>query len=209
MPRAETHVEEKRPMTTIDWDAMRWLNPPPTVSAVGDELRVVTGPETDFWVATGYGFTHDDGHFLGAPLPGDAEIAVTFAGDFSAEYDQAGLMLRAGPDLWLKAGVEVAHGDFLASAVVTVGQSDWSVVPLPPDAARGPITVRLVRVRDAVAVRYGIGDERAPHMLRLAYLPPGIDLLAGPFCCSPTRAGLTVRFGPVRIGGASDDPLAA
>ncbi len=195
-------------MTTIAWDAMRWLNPPPSVSAAGDGLEVVTGEKTDFWVATGYGFTHDDGHFLGIPLAGDAAISLTFRGDFTAEYDQAGLMLRAGPDLWLKAGVEVAHGEFLASAVVTVGRSDWSVVPLPADAARGPVNVRLVRVRDAVAVRYGLGDEGAPHLLRLAYVPPGVDLLAGPFCCSPTRAGLAVRFGPVAIDPPPGDPLA-
>lgn len=196
-------------MTAIDWDAMTWLNPPVSAVVEGDALAVVTGANADFWVETGYGFTHDDGHFLGLPLRGDAVIEVTFAGDFTAEYDQAGLMLRAGPDLWVKAGVEAAHGDFLASAVVTVGHSDWAVSPLPAEAARGPITVRLVRVGDAVAVRYGVGDQGAPHLLRLAYLPPDADLLAGPFCCSPTRAGLTVRFSPVRIEPAPDDPLAA
>ena len=195
-------------MTAIDWDAMTWLNPPASATVVGDALEVVTGPETDFWVETGYGFTHDDGHFLGMPLPGDAVVETTFTGDFSAQYDQAGLMLRAGPDLWLKAGVEVAHGDFLASAVVTVRHSDWAVTPLPADAARGPITIRLVRVRDAVAVRYGVGDRGAPHLLRLAYLPLDADLVVGPFCCSPTRAGLAVRFGPLRIEPAPDDPLA-
>lgn len=195
-------------MPAIDWDAMTWLNRPPSAAVVGEALEVVTGDRADFWVETGYGFTHDDGHLLALPLRGDSVIEVTFTGDFTAEYDQAGLMLRAGPDLWLKAGVEAAHGELFASAVVTVGHSDWAVSPLPAEAARGQITIRLVRVGDAVAVRYGTGGDGAPHLLRLAYLPPDADLVVGPFCCSPTRAGLTVRFGPMRIDPAPDDPLA-
>jgi regulation of enolase protein 1 (concanavalin A-like superfamily) len=31
-------------------------------------------------------------------------------------------------------------------------------------------------------------------MVRLAPLPVGATVLAGPYCCAPTRAGLDVRF---------------
>ena len=107
---------------------MEWLNEPPAVSREGDDLVVETGKDTDFWRRTSYGFIHDDGHFLGAPLAGDAAIEVTFRADFDAQFDQAGLMLRAGPELWLKTGVELSDGQLFASVVVTVGMSDWSVV---------------------------------------------------------------------------------
>jgi hypothetical protein len=187
-------------MRTIPWSEMQWLNEPPLSRQDGDALVVTTAEETDFWRRTSYGFTHDDGHFLGTGLAGEAAIEVTFEADFSHQFDQAGLMLRAGPELWLKTGVEYADGQLFASVVVTVGMSDWSVAPLPASARGVPLTFRASRAGDAVTVRYRVGDERAWRLLRLAYLPSDAELVAGPMCCSPTRAGLSVRFAPVRVG---------
>lgn len=182
------------------WDAMRWMNPPASSKETERVLEVVTRAETDFWRSTGYGFVHDDGHFLGAPLIGSAEVELTFSGEFSAQYDQAGLMLRSSPELWLKAGVEFVDGEFFASAVVTVGSSDWSVAPLPGASLVEPISIRASRVGDSVTIRYGIGDGSPRSLLRLAYYPADAEVVAGPYCCSPTRGGLRVRFQPVRFG---------
>jgi regulation of enolase protein 1 (concanavalin A-like superfamily) len=187
-------------MRTIPWSEMQWLNEPPLSRQDGDALVVTTAEEKDFWRRTSYGFTHDDGHFLGTGLAREAAIEVTFEADFSHQFDQAGLMLRAGPELWLKTGVEYADGQLFASVVVTVGMSDWSVAPLPASARGVPLTFRASRAGDAVTVRYRVGDERAWRLLRLAYLPSDAELVAGPMCCSPTRAGLSVRFAPVRVG---------
>jgi len=105
---------------------MTWLNPPERAEITGDVLEVVTGFETDFWRSTSYGFVHDNGHVLSAPLIGDRAIEVSFSGALIKPFDQAGLMLRAGPELWVKAGVELSDGELLASAVVTRGASDWA-----------------------------------------------------------------------------------
>ena len=187
-------------MRTIDWVAMTWLNEPLQAEADGDGLVVTTRRETDFWQRTGYGFVHDDGHFLGAPFPAAAAIEVTFRGDFSAQFDQAGLMLRAGPDAWLKTGVELTDGELFASVVVTNQMSDWSVASLPATAHGSALTFRASRTGDAVTVRYRVHAEPDWRLLRVAYLPPQLELLAGPMCCSPTREGLSVRFWPVRVG---------
>lgn len=187
-------------MSTIPWLEMTWLNPPERADIHGDALEVVTRPMTDFWRTTAYGFVHDDGHFLGAPFAGDRAIEVTFTGGFAEQFDQAGLMLRAGPDLWIKAGVELSDGALFASAVVTRGTSDWSVAPLPARSVAQPITIRASRAGDGVTVRYRVGDEGDLRMLRVAYLPPDAELLAGVMCCSPSRGGLLVRFEPVRLG---------
>jgi regulation of enolase protein 1 (concanavalin A-like superfamily) len=187
-------------MTTTDWSTMTWLNEPPVVRLDGDGLIVETGRDTDFWRQTSYGFIHDDGHFLGTPLVGDAAIEVTLKADLEARFDQAGLMLWAGPELWLKTGVELSDGQLFASAVLTIEMSDWSVAPLP-DSARGKtLTFRASRKGDAVTVRYRIGDEPDWRLLRLAWFPPEAEITAGPMCCSPTREGLSVRFEPVRVG---------
>ena len=51
-----------------------------------------------------------------------------------------------------------------------------------------------------VTLRYRIGSGGAWRLLRVAYMPPEADVIAGPMCCSPTRGGLVVRFERVRVG---------
>ena len=111
---------------------------------------------------------------------GEAAIEVTFRADFEAQFDQAGLMLRAGPDTWLKTGVELSDGQLYASVVATAGMSDWSVSPLPVDASATPLTFRASRKGDAVTVRYRISDEPRWHLLRVAYFPPRSRSWRGP-----------------------------
>jgi regulation of enolase protein 1 (concanavalin A-like superfamily) len=184
----------------IDWGEMQWLNEPATAAIDGMALVVETGPDTDFWHQTGYGFIHADGHFLGLLLNGDAAIEVTFRADLSERFDQAGLMLYAAPDVWLKTGVERSDGQLFASVVATAGHSDWSIAPLPPEAEGQALTFRASRAGDGVTIRYRVGDAATWQMLRLAYMPPDAEMRAGPMCCSPTRAGLSVRFESVRVG---------
>ena len=187
-------------MRTITWDELTWLNEPPAARVEGDELVVTTGRNTDFWHKTAYGFTHDDGHLLGAAIPPEAALEVSFSASFEAQFDQAGLMLRAAPDTWLKCGVELSDGELYASVVATPGMSDWSVAPLPEHARGHALTFRASRRGDAVTVRYRIAEEQRWRLLRVAYFPQGVEVMAGPMTCSPTREGLSVRFGPVRVG---------
>jgi hypothetical protein len=187
-------------MKTIPWSEMHWLNEPPSVETAGEGIVVTTGADTDFWHKTSYGFVHDDGHFLGAPLVGETAIEVTFRADFSAQFDQAGLMLRSAPQLWLKTGVELSDGELYASVVVTVDMSDWSVSPVPASARGRALTFRASRSGDAVTVRFRVGEESGWRLLRVAYMPADAELLAGPMCCSPTREGLSVSFEAVRVG---------
>lgn len=187
-------------MRDIDWHDMEWLNEPPSWHVEGGVLTVETGLETDFWRTTSYGFVHDSGHLLAAPMGHESAVEVTFRAELIETFDQAGLMLRGGPELWLKAGVEHSDGRLYASAVVTVGQSDWSVASLPDRATGQPLTFRASRAGDAVTVRYRIGMEPEWELLRVAYLPAAADVVAGPMCCSPSRAGLSVRFDSVRMG---------
>ncbi|MFN8620277.1 MAG: DUF1349 domain-containing protein [Chloroflexota bacterium] len=195
-------------MTTIDWDQLTWRNPPPEARREGDALVVTTGGGTDWWRITGYGFDNTNGHLLGAPFANESALEVTFRADLTAQYDQAGLMLHAADDTWIKAGLERADGVLWAAVVVTHGFSDWSVVPLEAPSADTPVTIRVSRSRDAVTFRYGIGDEAPERLLRIAHWAPDLVTTAGPMTCSPTRAGLVVRFDPVRVG-PPDAPLTA
>ena len=99
-------------------------------------------------------------------------------------------MLWAGPEHWVKTGIEWVNGQAHVACVVTNGQSDWSQMPVT--LAGGALSLRLHRKGDAIWVQYLQGS--AWRMVRLAHFPEGIPAEVGPMCCSPSRAGLMVRF---------------
>ncbi|HEU5472894.1 MAG TPA: DUF1349 domain-containing protein [Actinophytocola sp.] len=180
-------------------DGWRWLNPPPDWHVDERGLRLVSGPGTDFWRTTHNGQERDDGHVLGRMLTGDFRMTATFSADYRDRYDQAGLMIRIDERNWIKAGIEL-DGGLHMSAVVTRDFSDWSVLPAP-EAADGPVTVELERDGETVTVRYR--TAAAPvTMVRMAYLPPADEVLAGPMCAAPEGSGFEARFTTLRLAQA-------
>ncbi|MFH8343215.1 DUF1349 domain-containing protein [Streptomyces sp. NPDC018045] len=198
-------------MEDIDWDtdAARWLNPPPEVvrepgPSGGGPLVVTSAEGSDFWRRTGYGFVRDTGHALLTAFPADSAVEVSFIAAFDELYDQAGVLVRVDERTWVKAGVEMSDGVPQLGAVVTREWSDWSLAPVPAWAGR-EVTVRASRSGDALTVR--ARREQEPwRMVRLAPLARDAKAFAGPFCCSPQRSGLRVRF--IRFAtGAADTSL--
>lgn len=177
---------------TIAWAEGRWTTEPTASVEDAGRLLVTATEGSDAWRVTSYGFVHDSEHALLAPLEQGRAVEVTFSADFSDQFDQAGVFLRAEDDVWIKAGVEFADGSLGVGAVVTNGVSDWSIGPVP-DWAGLPITVRVSRSGDAVTIRARAGDEPF-RLLRVAPFPATASVEAGPFCCAPTRSGLEVTF---------------
>jgi regulation of enolase protein 1 (concanavalin A-like superfamily) len=178
------------------WDAVpgeaQWLNRPVDARVTDAGLLVTAAEGSSLWRETSYGFTHDSGHGLLAPFADGTALEVSFLLDFGEQFDQAGVLVRADERTWTKAGVEVSDGLPQLGAVVTRGLSDWSVAPVPEWAGR-EVTVRASRSGNALTVR-ARADDDPWRLVRVAPLDPGADLVAGPFCCAPTRAELTVRF---------------
>ncbi|PYE84914.1 DUF1349 domain-containing protein [Pseudoroseicyclus aestuarii] len=173
---------------TPGFETMEWLNEPPEHRVEGSSLILTTGEKTDFWQRSYYGLEEASGHFLYHALHADFAVELTFDADYSALYDQAGIMLRSGPLHWIKAGVEYTDGARALSVVVTQTASDWSKTPLT-DA--GPVTLRLTRWQDAVKIEHV--TEGGAEMIRLCSFPEG-RVEVGPMACSPKRGGLTARF---------------
>ena len=184
-------------MRKVDWNDLQWLNPPADAARAGEDLMVTSLAGSDFWRTTHYGFVHDNGHFLGMPVDGDVAVEATFVGEFSGQWDQAGLFIRADAREWIKAGVEYVDGVLQASVVVTHDRSDWSVGPLPRLSPTSRVTVRASRKGDSVTIRLW-PDGGEPQTIRVAYLAPEARVRVGLMCCSD-RAGLRVRFEPLRI----------
>lgn len=184
----------------VDWSEGSWTTPPAAVEQDGDDLVVTAVEASDAWRTTAYGFIHDTEHALLAPLTPGTAMEVAFTGDFSQQFDQAGLFVRVSAAEWTKAGVEYADGALQLGAVVTHGFSDWSVAPVP-DWSGTRITVRVSRSGDALTIRARTGEEPF-RLVRVAHLEPSTTAAAGPMVCAPTRAGLVVRFASWTLGPA-------
>lgn len=136
---------------------MHWLNEPPEWQQTDSGLSLTTAGHTDFWRHTHHGFVRDSGHAYLEPVDADFSAEVYVQADYAALYDQAGLLLRLSETHWIKAGVEFVGGQAHLSAVVTRGQSDWSVRPCP--AAEGGVRLRLTRRADAVLIETALPGE--------------------------------------------------
>jgi regulation of enolase protein 1 (concanavalin A-like superfamily) len=186
--------------TLLAWSSGDWLNAPPAVAVESGELVVSAAEASDFWRTTAYGFIHDDGHGLLRPFPLETAVEVSFRLDYDAQFDQAGILVRADAGHWVKAGVEIVDSAPQLGAVVTHEVSDWSARPVP-EWTGDVVTIRVSRADDALTVRARRQDEPW-QFVRLAPWPPELATQAGPFCCGPTRAGLQVRFTTWRTGPA-------
>jgi regulation of enolase protein 1 (concanavalin A-like superfamily) len=175
---------------------MEWLNEPASWQRTGDVVTVSVDPGTDFWYETGYGYIRDNGHVYGEVLAGDLDVSVRIRGVLEAQYDQAGVMLRADERTWLKTGVEFFEGRPRLSTVLTLGRSSWMVTDLPDGS--DDILLRVARRGDAVEVRYLVGDGQ-PELAALVFMPPDREVLAGVVCAAPEGPGFRVSFHDLRI----------
>lgn len=177
----------------------RWINEPAQWRVENDKLFVTADANTDFWRKTHYGFVRDNGHVFAASVDGDFTAEVAVDGDFSALYDQAGLMVRESAARWIKAGAEYNDGALTFSTVLTNDLSDWS---LGSRAATHRFRVRMTIAQGVLKVQCST-DERSWTLMRLAPFAASSASArwqVGPMCCTPERAGLTVRFSDFKIG---------
>jgi uncharacterized protein len=181
------------------FEQCRWINEPAQWRVENEMLSVTTDANTDFWRKTHYGFVRDTGHVFAADVTGDFTADITIDGDFSALYDQAGLMVRESAAHWVKAGAEYNDGALAFSTVLTNERSDWS---LGSRVATNRFRLRLTVVAGVLKVQCS-ANERDWTLMRLApFLPREASghWLVGPMCCSPERGGLSVRFSDFHIG---------
>ena len=177
---------------TVPWTDGSWTNEPADVTIDSDGLHVTAREGSDAWRLTSYGFIHSTEHALVTTFEPESALEVQFRLDFTEQFDQAGIFVRVSAESWIKAGVELSDGEEALGAVVTQGMSDWSLSPVPNWAGR-LVTVRGSWSGNALTVRARVDDEPW-RLVRVAPLDAVAPVTAGPFCCAPTRAELTVHF---------------
>jgi len=172
-------------------DKMQWFNEPETWTIEDGALSMFVTPQSDYWRISHYGFTVDDAPFYYASYGGEFEVKVKIAGDYSARFDQAGLMLRIDCENYIKAGIEFVDGRYNLSAVVTHRTSDWSVIPL--DRAVSFVWIKAVRRLDAVEIFYSFDDETYT-MMRNAWFEDNRPVQVGVMAASPDGRGFDAKF---------------
>lgn len=170
---------------------MQWFNEPEVWAVDQHTLTMFVTPQTDYWRVTHYGFTVDDGPFYYTTCGGEFEVKVKVSGDYQSRFDQVGLMLRIDEQTWIKTGVEYIHEKINLSAVVTINQSDWSVITLD-DKPLG-IWFKAIRRQDAVEISYSFDDSRYT-MMRLAFFPDDRPVMVGLTGASPDGEGFNAQF---------------
>jgi regulation of enolase protein 1 (concanavalin A-like superfamily) len=174
-------------MTSASWSDARWLNRPARTWHDNSDLLVEAVEGSDFWRSTAYGFVHDSGHALLVGFPEATAVEVRFMLDYDQQFDQAGVLVRADEEMWIKEGIEVSDGVPQLGAVVTNGMSDWSISPVPDWLGR-QIALRASRSANALTVRARVDSE-----------PWQLVRVAPPSCWPPPSGGsLLLRAHPRR-----------
>jgi regulation of enolase protein 1 (concanavalin A-like superfamily) len=184
-------------MKKIVWSEGTWTRKPASIVDVEGAIKVESIEASDWWRTTAYGFIHDDGHALTIDFPNESAMEVSFMLDFTEQFDQAGIFIRADEANWIKGGVEFCDGYPQVGAVVTQNKSDWSSSRISEWMGK-EVTVRASRSGDAVTIRAGINGDL--QLVRVAPLDPARSWSAGPMTCAPSRAGLVTTFTSWKVG---------
>jgi regulation of enolase protein 1 (concanavalin A-like superfamily) len=184
---------------------LQWLIPPrcwrldPSLPG----LRIEPEAGTDFWQRTHYGFSADNGHFLGMELESGSDFVLSTQVRFHPvhQYDQAGLMIRADEACWVKASVEHEPGQTprLGAVVTNAGYSDWSLQDYP--FQENALGLRMNKRGADILVEFSPSSGERWSLMRVArlHLPPQRRIRAGLYACSPKGAGFRAEFTELNI----------
>jgi hypothetical protein len=177
---------------------MTWLNEPAQVNYSDGVLGVRSQGKTDFWRKTFYGYINDNGHFMHLSVAGDFTFQARVDGNYSALYDQAGLMVRLDEKHWMKCGTELVENKRWASVVFTHDFSDWST--MEDLTQRGAVYWRVVRQKDSIEARCSIDGEKFVTV-RQGYFPAQQKVMVGVMCCAPEGRGFDATFDQLLLDG--------
>ncbi len=170
-----------------------WFNEPAKYQ-FGTGLEIFTGPKTDFWQKTHYGFERDDGHCLFIKCPGDFSLMTHIEFQPQEKYDQCGLMVRSDRDHWIKVSTEYENEthSHLGSVVTNLGFSDWATQDI--SSSQRQMWYRISKNGSDFLLE-GSFDGNDWLQLRIAHLHKLFKQLEiGIYACSPIGKDFWCRF---------------
>jgi uncharacterized protein len=175
---------------------MTWLNEPAFWKASNGVVQARPKAKTDFWRKTFTNTVSDNGHFFHLTASGEFAFEARVWGNYAAEYDHAGIMLRLDAENWMKCGTEFFGSARQASVVFTRGFSDWST--MKDLSTNAPVWWRVERRKNSVEVKYS-PDGKAFVMVRSGYFPPAEKCEVGVMCAAPEGDGFGCSFDYLKL----------
>jgi regulation of enolase protein 1 (concanavalin A-like superfamily) len=177
-----------------------WLNKPAEYELKGDTLVIETGPGTDLWQRTHYGFRNDNAPGFLTETDGDFtfQVKTQFNSDFM--YDQCGILLYHDSDNWVKVSVEYENEEFarLGSVVTNLGYSDWATSDIP--ATVKEMWYRLSRRGQDFFVENSV-DGINFNQMRVLHMHVSFEMVkVGVYACSPLQSSFKATFSEFEIG---------
>ena len=172
---------------------LTWFNQPDRWKLDRGCLAIYPG-KTDFWQRTHYGFSFDNGHALFYQAEGDFTLTTKVRFGPKHQYDQAGLMVRANHDFWLKTSVEYENNELsrLGVVVTNFGYSDWSTQDFDPKI--NEIQLKISKTGSDYEVGFRTGHT-VWSQLRIAHIHQKTEFVhCGLYACSPVDVGFKAEF---------------
>lgn len=178
---------------------LTWHTEPASWQIREGQLFLKTEDNTDFWQKTHYGFSADNGHFLGLKVTGDFTMETRVHADYLNQYDQAGLMLRVSPECWIKTSIEfeTEKENKLGVVVTQHGHSDWSTQNISKGIR--DFSLRISRTGSDYVVAYQENHTNKWIQLRMLHLGDQKEVMTGLYACSPKKGGFTAKFQYLKI----------
>jgi regulation of enolase protein 1 (concanavalin A-like superfamily) len=185
----------------MDLSQFHWLNRPDDFKINGDSLTITTGPVTDFWQRTYYGFRHDNAHAFLLPVS-ETEFSFNVKAAWQPKkmFDQCGVILYQDADNWFKASVEYENEQFskLGSVVTNLGYSDWATTDI--ESTRNEMTYRLSRRGQDFLIENSV-DGRHFNQMRIFHMHQPVERInIGVYACSPLDSSIKAVFSGFELG---------
>ena len=175
---------------------LRWLREPAESAVEGDALRIVAGPQTDWFVDPLTEAVKAGAPALVGPIRGDFLLSARLEVAFAATFDAGALMLWRDDRAWAKLCFEYSpQSEPMVVSVVTRGVSDDCNSHVVDGSA---VWLRMARIGRAHAF-HASSDGRRWELVRHFRLDGDGELDVGFVAQSPTGNGCAVTFSEIRL----------
>lgn len=185
-----------------DFLAMRpaWTRKPKETLLTETRIELITGPGTDLWQRTYYGFRNDNAPVLQAKTS-EKYFSFVVKTHFESKhrFDQCGVAIYLDSENWFKASIEYENEEYqrLGSVVTNHGYSDWATTDISADIKE--MWYRLSRRESDYCIECSTDGIHFKQM-RIFHLWEGAEEITfGIYACSPESSSFRAVFTDMQV----------
>jgi regulation of enolase protein 1 (concanavalin A-like superfamily) len=174
-----------------------WTNKPKKLNEIAPKVIMKPNANSDIFCKT-EDQLNDNGCFYWHKFDGDFNVLVKIKANLKTSYDKAGILIRQDERNWVMSGLEFFNKRVNHSSCITRGISDWSLAPLPDEAAKDGIWIAIKRHSNKVECFYSF-DLKEWVQTRQGLFPTEDTLKVGIVAACPMGEPFKVVFERFRI----------